>query len=175
MAEAREVRCGRKQLKDKSKVIIHQESLREATGIYGGLLLLSQRVNLIHGGLAVQESKKSGRRNKRNQSSQGLMEPVRIILSGAHCLECFSLSCIETWPWIQKSWGGRDPVRAEVTATAYPCSILSLEPLNRVRYQVSNSVCELQQCLVPGRNLQGGTADAPVLPSRSHQFLFWPL
>lgn len=31
----------------KNRVIIHQESLREATGMYGRLLLLSQRVNLI--------------------------------------------------------------------------------------------------------------------------------
>lgn len=47
MGEAREVRCGRKQLEAKNRVIIHQESLREATGMYGRLLLLSQRVNLI--------------------------------------------------------------------------------------------------------------------------------
>lgn len=53
MAEAREVGCGRKHLREKSKVIIHQESLREVTGIdWGGVLLLFQRVSLIHGGLA---------------------------------------------------------------------------------------------------------------------------
>lgn len=61
IGDARELSGGRRQLKDKSaEAIIHQGSLREATRIYEGLLLLSQRESLIPWQASSAKQKKSG-------------------------------------------------------------------------------------------------------------------
>lgn len=61
MGDARELSGGRRQLKDNSEeAIIHQGSLKEATRIYEGLLLLSQRVSLIPWQASSAKQKKSG-------------------------------------------------------------------------------------------------------------------